>query len=94
MNFISDLVRTVLSPVEMAGNIVTTLLMPPKPGAIGAGALTGITEEEKKKRRKETLLEKERKRLARKKTAPPTVLTSPLGLTGAAPTLKPTLLGG
>jgi hypothetical protein len=37
--------------------------------------------------------EKEKKKIKRKKVTGPTVLTSPLGLTGAAPTKKPTLLG-
>lgn len=38
--------------------------------------------------------EKEKKKIKRKKVTPPTVLTSPLGLTGTAPTRRPTLLGG
>ena len=39
--------------------------------------------------------EKERKKkLRRGLSKTPTILTSPLGLTGSAPTKKPTLLGG
>jgi len=51
------------------------------------------TEKEEEKEDPEETKRREKKKL-RKRQGLPTILTTPLGLTGAAPTRKPTLLGG
>jgi len=77
----SGLLKDLPGPLEGMQGILT----PPRtPTIISTPAPTGKTKGE------------EKKRIKKKKKTPPsaTVLTSPLGLTGGAPTTKPTLLGG
>jgi len=49
--------------------------------------------EKAKAEKKEEIKTEEKRKIRKKKVTESTVLTSPLGLTGEAPTKKPTLLG-